>query len=103
MFHFGTSSWGGARKSPKVFTQEGVAMLSSVLRSKRAVQVNIRIMRAFVKFREFLQTHSELAKKFKELESKVGKHDDEIKSIIEAINILLDSPRGKIKKIGFKV
>ncbi len=61
---------------PYAFTQEGVAMLSSVLRSQRAVQVNIAIMRAFVRFREILSAHKELALKLKQLEAKVGKHDE---------------------------
>ena len=58
-FQFGTSSWGGTRKKPFVFTEQGVAMLSSVLRSERAVQVNIAIMRAFVKLREIISTHKD--------------------------------------------
>ena len=69
-YHFGTSSWGGHRYVPYVFTEQGVAMLSSVLRSKRAVQVNIDIMRAFVRLREILSTHKELAGKLDELEKK---------------------------------
>jgi hypothetical protein len=69
-FHFGTSSWGGTRKRPRAFTEQGVAMLSSVLRSKRAVQVNIEIMRAFVRLREILASHSELARKLEELEER---------------------------------
>ena len=66
----------GAR--PFAFTEQGVAMLSSVLRSERAVKVNIAIMRAFVKLRETLETNRELAQRFSELEKRVGKHDDEI-------------------------
>jgi hypothetical protein len=65
MFQFGTSSWGGIRKLPYVFTEQGVAMLSSVLRSNRAIRVNIQIMRAFVKLKELLLTHKDLAKKLK--------------------------------------
>ena len=67
---------------PFVFTQEGVAMLSSVLNSNRAVQVNIAIMRAFVKMRQMLLAHSELSHKIKELEGKFGKHDKEIAMIV---------------------
>ena len=59
-FQFGTSSWGGTRKLPYAFTEQGVAMLSSVLRSERAVQVNIQIMRVFVKLREIIATHKEI-------------------------------------------
>lgn len=102
MFQFGTSSWGGTRKLPKAFTEQGVAMLSSVLRSKRAIQVNIAIMRAFVKLREIISTHKELAQQFKELEHKVGKHDKEIQLIFEVIRKLMEPPVEKSKpKIGF--
>jgi hypothetical protein len=100
---FGISSWGGRRTLPNAFTEQGVAMLSSVLRSERAVKVNIAIMRAFVKLREALETNRELAKKFSELEERVGRHDDEIATIIEAIRQLitpLDKPR---REIGFHV
>ena len=70
-FHFGTSSWGGIRKPPKAFTEQGIAMLSSVLRSKKAIHVNIAIMRVFVKLKEMLSTHKELAYKLNELERKI--------------------------------
>ena len=97
---FVISSWGGFRRAkPYAFTEQGVVILSSVLRSKRAVQVNIVIMRAFVKLREILSTHKELAHKLSELERKVEKHDIEIRSIFEAIRQLispLEKPRGKI-------
>ncbi len=77
-------------------------MLSSVLRSKRAIYVNIAIMRAFVKLREFLATHKELAAKLGELETKVGKHDQEIRVIFEAIRQLMVPPPAPAKrKIGF--
>src|SRR5439155_23521754 len=74
------------------FTEEGVAMLSSVLNSERAVQVNIAIMRAFVKLRGILETNRELARKFDELEARVGKHDEQIGLIIEAIRQLMAPP-----------
>ena len=67
---FGTSSWGGTRKLPLVFTENGIAMLSSVLNSKRAIQVNIQIMRTFTKLREMIATHKDLSKKLNELEKK---------------------------------
>jgi len=69
-FHFGISSWGGTRRLPRAFTEQGVAMLSSVLRSKRAVQVNIQIMRTFVKLRELISSHTQLAKKVQALEKR---------------------------------
>jgi len=68
IFHFGTSSWGGTRKTPRAFTEQGVAMLSSVLRSPRAVQVNIEIMRTFVRLRQMLQQNADLARKLAALE-----------------------------------
>jgi hypothetical protein len=77
---------------PYVFTQEGVAMLSSVLKSKRAVWVNIAIMRAFVKLRELLLTHKELAEKLEELEHKYQLHETDIQVIFEAIKKLLEPP-----------
>ncbi len=77
---------------PYVFTQEGVAMLSSVLKSKRAVWVNIAIMRAFVKLRELLLTHKELAEKLEELERKYQLHETDIQVIFEAIRKLLEPP-----------
>ena len=82
---FVTSSWGGRRKLPLVFTEQGVSMLSSVLNSERAIQVNIAIMRAFVRIREMLSTHKELAFKLEELERKAGIHDQTIVQLIEAI------------------
>lgn len=91
-FQIGTSSYGGLRYLPYVFTQEGVAMLSSVLRSKRAVQVNIAIMRAFVKLRELLLTHKELAQKIDELERKYQMHETDIQAIFQAIKKLLEPP-----------
>jgi len=88
---------------PYAFIEEGVAMLSSVLNSDRAVQVNIAIMRAFVRLRETLETNRELARKFSELESRVGKHDKEISSIIEAIRQLMAPPKKPRREIGFHV
>jgi uncharacterized membrane protein len=77
-------------------------MLSSVLTSKRAVQVNITIMRAYVKLREMLSTHKELAHKLEQLERKIEKHDEEIKVIFDAIRQLMTPPEPKRKKIGFR-
>jgi len=102
-FHFGISSWGGRRARPYVFTEQGVAMLSSILKSGRAVKVNIAIMRAFVKLREALETNRELARKFSELEKRVGKHDKEIAAIIEAIRQLMMPPEKPRREIGFHV
>jgi hypothetical protein len=100
----GISSWGGRRRTPPyVFTEQGIAMLSSVLNSERAVKVNIAIMRAFVKLRQMLDTNRELARKFSELERRVGKHDEEIAGIIEAIRRLMTPPEKPRREIGFHV
>jgi len=98
-----TSSWGGRRTLPYAFTEQGVAMLSSVLNSERAVQVNIAIMRAFVKLREILTTHRELAEKIAELENKYRQHDDKIQAVFDAIRELLEPPQVSPKRrIGFR-
>ena len=103
IFQNGISSWGGRRKLPYVFTEQGVAMLSSVINSKRAIQVNIVIMRAFVKLRELLLTHKELAVKIDELEKKYEGHEEAIQQIFEAIRQLLAPPAVPEKPpIGFK-
>ncbi len=98
---FVTSSWGGLRRAaPYAFTEQGVAMLSSVLRSKRAVQVNINIMRAFVRLREMLAGHQDLAKKLAELERK---YDAQFKVVFDAIRNLMEPPATtKQKQIGFR-
>ncbi len=101
---FVTSSWGGMRRAnPYAFTEQGVAMLSSVLRSKRAIQVNIAIMRAFVKLRQILSMNKALACKLAELEHKIEKHDEDIHAIFEAIRKLMAPAPVKPKlQIGFK-
>ncbi|MFA5340101.1 MAG: ORF6N domain-containing protein [Candidatus Omnitrophota bacterium] len=100
---FVTSRWGGTRYSVRAFTEQGVAMMSSVLKSKKAIQVNIAIMRVFVKLREILSIHKELAHKLTELERKLGKHDEEIIMIFQAIKELMTPPEGSPKrKIGFR-
>ena len=88
---------------PYAFTEQGIAMLSSVLKSERAVKVNIAIMRAFVKLRQLLNANRELAKKFSELEQRVGKHDEDITAILEAIRQLMAPPEKPRRKIGFHV
>ncbi|HEV8618208.1 MAG TPA: ORF6N domain-containing protein [Candidatus Udaeobacter sp.] len=104
IFQIGRSKGrGGHRHRPHAFTEQGVAMLSSVLNSERAVTVNIAIMRAFVKLRETLETNRELARKFEQLERRVGKHDEEIAAILEAIRQLMASPEKPRREIGFHV
>ncbi len=89
----------GLRKIPYAFTEQGVAMLSSVLHSERAIQVNIQIMRTFTKLRQLMATHEGLRKKIEELEKK---YDYQFKIVFEAIKQLLEPPREKPKKqIGF--
>ncbi|MGI8819887.1 MAG: ORF6N domain-containing protein [Chthoniobacterales bacterium] len=88
---------------PYVFTEQGVAMLSSVLRSERAVKVNIAIMRAFVRLRQVLESNSALGKKLAELELRVGRHDQEIGAIIDAIRQLMAPPEKAKREIGFYV
>ena len=102
-FVTGSKMHGGGRYRPYVFTEQGVAMFSSVLNSKRAVKVNIAIMRAFVKLRETLETNRELARKFAELERHVGKHDEKIDAILEAIRQLMAPPSKPRREIGFHV
>ena len=97
--HFGTSSsWGGRRYLPYAFTEQGVAMLSSVLRSPRAVQVNIEIMRAFVRLRKMLASNAELAKKLDALEKK---YDVQFRAVFEAIRQLMAPREPKRRRIGF--
>jgi hypothetical protein len=93
IFQIGISNTGrgGRRHPPYAFTQEGIAMLSGVLKSPRAVKVNIMIMRAFVKLRELLATHKELAGKLKELEKK---YDSQFKVVFDAIRELMKTAPG---------
>jgi hypothetical protein len=89
----------GARRRPYAFTEQGVAMLSSVLRSNRAVQVNILIMRAFVKLRQLLATHADLARKLDALERK---YDTQFRVVFDAIRELMKPPDPKKRPIGFR-
>ena len=88
---------------PRVFTEQGVAMLSGVLNSPRAVRVNIEIMRAFVRLRRALASNRELAEKLTELEQKVAVHDDSIWTIFDAIRRLIEEPVSPRRRIGFGV
>jgi hypothetical protein len=101
IFHFGISSWGGTRKSPRVFTEHGILMLSSVLRSKRAVYVNIQIMRAFVRLNKMVKSHRELLSKIKEMEEK---YDSQFKVVFDTIRQLMAPSLPKANRIitGFK-
>ncbi|NLB34611.1 MAG: ORF6N domain-containing protein [Elusimicrobia bacterium] len=96
-----SSGHGGRRYLPYVFTEQGEAMLSSVLSSKRAIEVNIQIMRAFVKLREIAFSQKDLIAKINDLESKFNDHDTKIQSIFTAIKQLMILPEKSTKKIGF--
>ena len=94
-----TSSWGGLRRAtPYAFTEQGVAMLSSVLTSRRAVQVNIEIMRAFVRLREMIATHKDLTRRLDGLEKK---YDTQFKAVFDAIRKLMEPPARPKSQIGF--
>jgi len=102
-----TSSWGGTRKLPLAFTEQGVAMLSSVLNSKQAIQVNIQIIRVFTKMRQLLSSHKEILQKLDMLEKKDVEHDEKIMLILEYIKQLEQTKQQVLdhnnrKKIGFK-
>jgi hypothetical protein len=91
---------GGRRYLPYAFTEQGVAMLSSILRSERAVQVNIELMRAFVRLRELMATHKDLVRRLNEMEKK---YDSQFRVVFEAIRQLMAPPEPRKRKIGFLV
>ncbi len=99
-----SSGWGGLRQKPFAFTEQGVAMLSSILNTKKAIQVNIAIMRAFVFIRQYALSHADLTSRLEELESK---YDMQFKDVYDAINFLIqkdkiDSQQKGRKQIGYK-
>ena len=98
----GTSSWGGARYLPMAFTEQGVAMISSVLNSSTAIEVNIQIIRVFTKMKEMLLTNKDILLMMEKLEKKVTAHDSDIRMIFEALKQLLNPPKEPRKRIGFK-
>ncbi len=102
---FGTSKKGSWKYLPYVFTEQGIAMLSSVLNSERAIQVNIQIMRTFTKFREYLATHENFKKKIeaveRKFEGKFKNHDRQFQAVFEAIRQLVMPPSKPRRKIGF--
>jgi phage regulator Rha-like protein len=100
---FVISSWGGLRRAaPYAFTEHGVAMLSSVLSSQRAVQMNILIIRAFVKLREMLSTHKELARKIEDLELQQKEHGRQLAAVYSIVKRLIEIPSKSPKPIGFR-
>jgi hypothetical protein len=100
----GTSSWGGTRYMPMAFTEQGVAMLSSILNSKTAIEVNIRIIRVFTKMREFALTHKEILLQLSKLEKEVKGNSKDIENIFAVLKELLakDAKPAPRNKIGFK-
>jgi hypothetical protein len=104
---YATSSWGGRRKLPYAFTEQGVAMLSGVLHSKRAIKVNIQIMRIFTRMRKILESHTAILKKLDDLERKDIEHDKKILLIFEYLKQLEQVKQHKLehksrKRVGFK-
>ena len=99
---FGTSSsWGGRRYAPYAFTEQGVAMLSSVLRSPQAAIVNIEIMRAFVRLQEMIGTHADLARRLDELERRFREHDEQFVVVFDAIRQLMAPPQTPPPELGY--
>ncbi len=103
-FHFGTSSWGGTRKLPYAFTEQGVAMLSGVLNSDRAISVNIQIMRIFSKIREMLTDSLGLKLEIEEIKKKIENQDKNIELVFNYLDELVEKRESKFirNKIGFK-
>ena len=97
-FHFGTSSWGGRRYPPRAFTKQGVAMLSSVLRSKRAIEVNIAIMRTFVKLREILAGNAALRRKIEAMERQ---YDEQFKLVFKVLSEMVMPTQKSKSQIGY--
>ena len=103
IFQNGTSSWGGTRKPPYAFTEQGVAMLSGVLSSDTAIEVNIRIIRIFTKLRELLLTHKDILLKLEQLERQVVQNSEDIQIIFAALKELLNPPQEPPRpRIGFR-
>jgi hypothetical protein len=98
-FQIGTSSWGGRRYPPYAFTEQGVAMLSSVLRSERAVRVNIEIMRAFVRLRRMMPTQAGLIRRLDELEQR---YDGQFTVVFDALRQMMEPPERETRRIGFQ-
>jgi hypothetical protein len=97
-----TSSWGGRRTEPFAFTEQGVAMLSSVLNSDTAIDVNIQIIRVFTKMRELLMSNKDILLKLEKIEKKATEHDEDIQVIFKYLKKLLNEPNPPRKAIGYK-
>ena len=99
---FGTSSWGGTRYIPMAFTEQGIAMLSSVLSSPTAIAMNIQIIRAFTKMRRLILSHKDILLKLEEMEKKTASQDEKIQSIFNYLKQFISQQETPIKKIGFR-
>jgi hypothetical protein len=102
IFQNGISSWGGTRKLPRAFTEQGVAMLSGVLNSETAVRMHIQIIRVFAKMKEMLLTHKDILLQLEKIEKKLSGHDEHIQLIFKYLKQLLNPPQQQRKRIGFK-
>ena len=102
IFQNGISSWGGTRKAPYAFTEQGVAMLSGILTSDIAIEVNIRIIRIFTRLREMLLTHTDILLKLEQLEKQVVQNSGDIQMIFAALKELLSAPVEPRPRIGFR-
>ena len=102
MLQNATSSWGGTRKPPYAFTEQGVAMLSGVLTSDIAIEVNVRIIRIFTRLREMLLTHTDILLKLEQLEKQVVQNSDDIQMIFSALKELLSPPAEPRPRVGFR-
>jgi hypothetical protein len=102
MFQNGISGWGGTRKLPRAFTEQGVAMLSGVLNSETAVRMHIQIIRVFAKMKEMLLMHKDILLQLEKIEKKLSGHDEDIALIFKYLKQLLNPPQPARNKIGFK-
>jgi hypothetical protein len=103
MFQNGISSWGGTRQLPYVFTEHGIAMLSGILKSERAILTNIAIIRIFIKMREALLQNKEILEKIEKIENSILVHDHEIANIFETLKLLLNPTFPPSPQVGFRI
>jgi hypothetical protein len=103
IFQIGISNWGGTRKMPFAFTEQGVTMLSCILNSDISIEVNIRIIRIFIKMRELLLSHQDILLKLEQMEKQVIQNSEEIQQIFNVLKELLATPQEPRKRIGFKI
>jgi len=99
--HFAASSWGGKRKRPLVFTEHGALMAAGVLNSRRAIEMSVFVVRAFVHMRDAMRAHREIGRRLDQLERRVGSHDAAIREIVEALRRLTAPPTPPRRRIGF--